>query len=297
MKFLVFGSVNIDHVYRLNHIVRGGETVSARQHEAIAGGKGLNQAIALARSGCPTWFAGAMGEDGRFLKELMGEAGIHTSLLRELPGPSGHAIIQVDDNGQNAIIVYGGANHQITPAMIDETLERFEAGDWLLMQNEISCGEYLLRRAAQRGLHTALNPSPEPGQLKKWPLEEAEWLLLNEIEGEELSGEKEPERMLNALLARCPNSHLVLTLGENGAHYADGAQHVCQSAFPVKAVDTTAAGDTFTGYFLSAIAEGKSAVGALKLAAAAAAIAVTRPGAAPSIPRLSEVTSFIENLA
>ena len=294
MRFLVFGSLNIDHVYEMPHLVREGETVAARGHKALAGGKGLNQAIALSRAGASVHFAGAVGEDGAFLKRMLEDGGVDAQNVRTLACPSGHAVIQVDECGRNAIIIYGGANREITPEMIDETLFSYGEGDWLLMQNEISCGEYLLKRAAERGLRVVLNPSPISRDMLSWPIEQADMLIFNEIEGCELTGRTEPDEILDALLARCPKSRLVLTLGENGAICADGERRLRQSAFPVKAVDTTAAGDTFTGYFLAAIAQEVSPAEAMKPACAAAAIAVSRPGATPSIPMAEEVKRMLE---
>ena len=294
MKFLVFGSLNIDHVYRLKQLVREGETVQASSHEALAGGKGLNQAVALSRAGQRVCFAGALGPDGDFLKRQLEEAGIDTKHLITVSDSTGHAVIQVDDAGRNSIIVFGGANHAVTPAMIEKTLSDFDPGDWLLMQNEISGGRTLLESAAKKGMRVAFNPSPDPAGARAWPLERAELLIFNELEGEELSGESEPEKMLDRLLDRCPKSRLVLTLGEKGSVFVDASRRLYQSAFPVRAVDTTAAGDTFTGFLLAALAKGESAAKALRTASAAAALAVSRPGATPSIPTADETEAFLK---
>lgn len=289
MKVLDFGSANIDHVYRLNHLVRNGETLSADDYRKNEGGKGFNQAVALAKAGREVFFAGAIGHDGLFLKERLEEYGVDTRYLRTLDAPTGHAVIQVDDGGNNSIILYGGANRRITEEMAAETLKEFGRGDVILLQNEISGGDVILREAARRGLRIALNPSPFTPDLLDWPLGQVEWFLLNEVEAGDMSGEREPDRMLDVLSARYPRSRFVLTLGEQGAVCAYGDRRVCQRAPSVKAVDTTAAGDTFTGYFLHALLGGGSVEEALLLAVRAAAVTVSRPGAAQSIPVMEEV--------
>ncbi|MBR4443170.1 MAG: ribokinase [Clostridia bacterium] len=293
MKTLVFGSVNIDHVYRLSHLVREGETISSGEYRKNEGGKGTNQAVALAKAGLEVWFAGAIGKDGQFMKDYLTSFGVNTDDLRTLDAPTGHAIIQVDEEGRNSIILYGGANRMITPEMIGETLSHFAAGDYVLLQNEISGGEEIIRQAAGRGMHVALNPSPVSEELLSWPLELVEWLILNEIEGADITGLTDTEAMLDELLRRYPNCRVVLTLGEMGSVYADGQRRVRQGIMPVDAVDTTAAGDTFTGYFLQTVLAGGSVEDALRTAAQAASIAVSRPGAGRSIPLKDEVRSAL----
>lgn len=290
MQALVYGSVNIDHVYQLPHFVREGETLSCDAYKRNEGGKGLNQAIALARAGQKARFAGAMGPDGAFLKEYLDASGVDTAHLRQLDAPTGHAVIQVDTAGRNSILLYSGANRMITRQMADETLAGFAAGDWLLMQNEISQGDYILSAASQKGMTIALNPSPITADLlNDWPLELADWFILNEIEGAEITGQKDEGDMLDDMLRRWPSCRVVLTLGSRGAMYADKSARLFQPAIQAKAVDTTAAGDTFTGYFLREIMAGASPQTALKTAAQAAAITVSRPGASRSIPAWDEV--------
>ena len=289
MKLLVFGSLNIDHVYQLPHFVRDGETIASTHYDRHSGGKGLNQAIALAKAGQDVCFGGAIGEDGKFLKDLLGEYGVDTQLIRTLDVPTGHALIQVDADGRNCIILFGGANQAITPEMIRETLGSLEAGDLILLQNEISHGDEIVREAAERGIQIALNPSPFTDELLKWPLDKVTWFILNEVEGADMTGETEPDRILDKMLERWPECKVVLTLGVQGSMYADQAQRIFQPAVKAHAVDTTAAGDTFTGYFLHAVLEGKDIDFALSEAASASAITVSRPGAAQSIPLLKEV--------
>ncbi|MGN0747954.1 MAG: ribokinase [Aristaeellaceae bacterium] len=289
---LVFGSMNIDHVYRMPHLVRAGETLSSGAYQRNPGGKGLNQAIALARAGMAVRFAGAIGQDGLFLRDYLASFGVDTSLVRVVEEPTGHAIIQLDENGQNAIVLYGGANQRITRDSIRDTLAGFGAGDCVLMQNEISLPDELVRQAKGRGMRVILNPSPMSDALPPL-MPQVDWLILNEVEGEDLTGCREPDAMLDALLARCPDCRVVLTLGAQGAVYADRFRRRCQPAFPVQAVDTTAAGDTFTGYFFQGVLSGKAVEEALRVAARASAIAVTRPGAGGSIPAMAEVEALL----
>lgn len=289
MKVLVFGSLNIDHVYRVPHLLRAGETLSSAAYQRNAGGKGLNQAIALARAGQRVSFAGCIGQDGIFLRDALAEEGVDVSPVWVTDTPTGHAVIQLDDRGSNAILLYGGANQCVSAEMMDKSLDGCERGDLVLMQNEISLMPEIIPAARKRGLQIALNPSPAVPAMRSWPLELVDWLLLNEVEGQDLTGASEPDEMLEKLLQRCPNCHVVLTLGADGAIYGDAYQRLRQEAIPVKAVDTTAAGDTFTGYFLHTVLSGGTPAQALSRAARAAAIAVGRPGASASIPRANEV--------
>ena len=289
MKLLDFGSLNIDHVYRLERMVREGETIAAGEYQKNAGGKGLNQAIALRKAGAEVFMAGAVGQEGGFLLQFLAEQGVDTRHVRTLDAPTGHALIQVDGEGRNCIIVYGGANRLITPEMADSILDSFAPGDYVLLQNEISPLGHILRSAHERGLRIIINPSPITQELLEAPLHLADWLILNETEGHELSGQTQADAILDALIKRYPGCRFVLTLGEAGSIYADSARRVKQPAFTVPAVDTTAAGDTFTGYFLESVMKGETVERALLRAAKASSITVSRPGAGQSIPCSDEV--------
>lgn len=288
-KALVIGSINIDKVYELEHIVRPGETVSSRKYRTAWGGKGLNQAIALSRGGADTALAGCVGApELEALTAVCAEAGVDAARIRARSVTTGHAIIQVDANGQNCIIVEPGANGTVDPDDIAAFLEGYGTGDILLTQNEISHMPEVLRAAHQKGLTVVLNPSPFSAEILSWPLECVDIFLVNEIEGEALSGESAPEKILDTLRRRFPRAAIVLTLGHDGAMYADKTERFSVPARRVTAVDTTAAGDTFTGYFLAMLLRGGTPKDAMEIAATAAAIAVTRPGAVPSIPWLEE---------
>lgn len=294
MKLLDFGSLNIDHTYQLPHLVRPGETLASDSYHKSEGGKGFNQAVALAKAGQEVYLAGAIGQDGLFLRDYLQELGVHTEHLCVLDVPTGHAMIQLDTEGQNCIILFGGTNGMITEAMIDEVLADFGAGDYLLLQNEISHVDSIICAAHAKGMHIILNPSPMSPELLTWPLELVEWFILNEIEGADITGKTQPEEMLDELLRRYPACHVVLTLGERGSVYADATQRIDQSIVPAHTVDTTAAGDTFTGYFIHALLQGEAIQQALKTAACASAITVSRPGAGRSIPAAEEVQAAMK---
>ena len=294
MKLLDFGSLNIDHTYQLPHLVRPGETLASDSYHKSEGGKGFNQAVALAKAGQEVYLAGAIGQDGLFLRDYLQELGVHTEHLCVLDAPTGHAMIQLDTEGQNCIILFGGTNGMITEAMIDEVLADFGAGDYLLLQNEISHVDSIICAAHAKGMHIILNPSPMSPELLTWPLELVEWFVLNEIEGADITGKTQPEEMLDELLRRYPACHVVLTLGERGSVYADATQRIAQSIVPAHTVDTTAAGDTFTGYFIHALLQGEAIQQALKTAACASAITVSRPGAGRSIPAAEEVQAAMK---
>lgn len=294
MKLLDFGSLNIDHTYQLPHLVRPGETLASDSYHKSEGGKGFNQAVALAKAGQEVYLAGAIGQDGLFLRDYLQELGVHTEHLCVLDAPTGHAMIQLDTEGQNCIILFGGTNGMITEAMIDEVLADFGAGDYLLLQNEISHVDSIICAAHAKGMHIILNPSPMSPELLTWPLELVEWFVLNEIEGADITGKTQPEEMLDELLRRYPACHVVLTLGERGSVYADATQRIDQSIVTAHTVDTTAAGDTFTGYFIHALLQGEAIQQALKTAACASAITVSRPGAGRSIPAAEEVQAAMK---
>ncbi len=291
MKVLSFGSLNLDYVYAMDHFVQAGETIAASDRSIHRGGKGLNQSVALALAGAETYHAGRIGQDGLMLRDWLVHNGVDVSLLEIDPVmPTGHAIIQVDRTGQNSIIILAGTNGSITEGFVDSMLESFGPGDWMLLQNETSCRDYAIRKAAEKGMKVALNPSPMTEELAASPaLADVSYFILNEIEGKAVTGETEPDEICRVMRERFPDSVVVLTLGGDGVVYDDGSKRLSHGIYPVKAVDTTAAGDTFAGYFLATLSNGGDPETALQRASKAAAIAVTRPGASDSIPTLQEV--------
>ena len=289
MKVLNFGSLNLDYVYQVDHIIIPGETMASKSRNTFCGGKGLNQSIALAKAGIPVYHAGMIGEGGEILLEACVKNGVKTDYIRKIDGPCGHTVIQVDKNGQNCIILFGGANRSITREFIDTVLADFEKGDILLLQNEINELDYVIDAAYEKGMMIILNPSPYDAALDACDLSKISLFLVNEIEGYQITGEKEPEKILEKMKELYPTAQIVLTLGGDGSVYQDETGIYHQGIFKVKAVDTTAAGDTFTGYFIYSILEGMPVKEGLELAAKASAIAVSRPGATDSIPLLEEV--------
>jgi ribokinase len=199
MKILNFGSLNIDYVYSVDHFVEPGETILANDLKTFCGGKGLNQSIAIARAGGEIYHAGCVGQDGQILLDKLNDHGVNTQYINMLPGPSGHAIIQVNRNGQNCIFLFGGANQKITKAFIDQVLANFEKGDILLLQNEINHMPYIMGEAHKKGLDIALNPSPISRSLVKYPLQFVKYFILNEIEGKKLSGQASPEKIVERI--------------------------------------------------------------------------------------------------
>lgn len=295
MKVLNFGSMNIDYVYQLPHIVKPGETISATALSVNDGGKGLNQSIAMSRAGVEVYHAGMVGKDGTDLVETCRKNGVHTEYIQTVETRTGNAIIQVNENGQNCIVLFPGANRANTKEHVDEVLSHFEKGDLVVLQNEINLIDYIVDRAYEKGMVIAMNPSPFDQAVLDCDLKKITYFFVNEIEGEMLTGEQEPQKIMDGVLAKYPKSRLILTLGSDGAWYADRKDRFYQEICKVKAIDTTAAGDTFSGYFLAAVLKGKTPQEALKTATAASGIAVSRKGAVPSIPTAEEVEKSLSH--
>ena len=291
MKILVFGSFNIDKVYTLPHLPARGETLYCENYEVHVGGKGLNQALALKKAGANVVVAGKVGADGAFLTGYLAENGIDISEIDNSGEYTGHTIIEVDPEGQNQMILFGGANREITESYCDEVLRRHADADLLLTQYETSCVEYMLRQAHARGIRTAVNPSPYVDAVKSLPFDCIDLLILNEFEGQQISGKTDVDEACRALYGLI-HGEIILTLGAEGAVYYNGGEMIRVPAFRVDAVDTTGAGDTFTGYCLRALLDGEPPAAALRIGAAASAIEVTRPGAAETIPARGEVERF-----
>ena len=305
MKILNFGSLNIDYVYRVAHILQPGETLKAGEMEVFPGGKGLNQSIAAARAGAEVYHAGMVGaEDGGFLLDVCRENQVNTDYIRRAEGKSGHTIIQVDDNAQNSILLYGGGNRKITEDFIGEVLAGFGKGDILVLQNEINLLDVVIDRAYEKGMKIVLNPSPFDEGLDGCDLSKVSVFLVNEIEAGLLAGgigeDREGSRkgcengedganLVDKILKKYPGAQAVVTMGAQGAFYGQGSFRHFQRSFPVKAVDTTAAGDTFTGYFVYGMMKGEAIEVIMERAAMAAAVAVSRKGAVPSIPKREEI--------
>ena len=293
MRALNFGSLNLDYVYSVEHFVQPGETLSALSRTVKAGGKGLNQSVALARAGVLPFHAGCMGTGGSMLKNLLEENGVNTEFLLPVPEAQGHTVIQVCPDGENSILLFGGSNRCIPEEHIRRVIGACSRGDWLILQNEINHLPLIVRLAAEKEMHIVLNPSPYNTALQQVDFSVLDWLLVNEIEAEQITGEKEPELVWKKLHSQYSRLSLLMTLGKQGsvAYQADGTAIKAhrEKAVVVQAVDTTAAGDTYTGYFLAGLMEGMPLPACMRLAGRAAAVSVTRPGAAESIPWRNEL--------
>lgn len=280
------GSINIDHVYRLDHLPRPGETV-AGSYSVGLGGKGANQSVAAARAGAVTRHLGAMGNGDDWVIERLRDAGVCTADLTRLPDEvTGHAIILLDAAGENSIVIHAGANRAIPHRRLRETLGRIANGDTLLMQNETSCQVEGARIARAAGAKVIYSPAPFEIAALRDVLPYVTILAMNEGEADQL---------LTALPGDPPVEGLLITRGGAGAEYRDlrAGTTYRQPAFPVQPVDTTGAGDTFAGYFAATLDRGDPIPEALRLAAAAAALKVTRRGAGDAIPSMPEVLDFI----
>ncbi|MDR5858663.1 ribokinase [Halomonas eurihalina] len=292
-----FGSINLDHFYRVPHLVRPGETLAGHDYRVGLGGKGANQSLAMARAGGRIRHWGRLGRNDAWAKELLAQAGVDTKTIALVDEPGGHAIIQVDDQGENAILLFPGANHGFSEATLDELIEAADPGDWLLAQNECNALAMVLERAHARGLNIAFNPAPMTEDVASLPLELCQLLFVNRGEAEELTGcaEGTPSKeLLDALADRLPATETVLTLGGEGAWYQHGETRRFQPPLPVTPRDTTAAGDTFIGYYLAARQAGMPTEACLERAATAAAIGVQRLGATESIPELADVEALLD---
>ena len=289
MKIINFGSLNVDYVYRLDHIVKPGETLASSEMQVNPGGKGSNQSVALKRAGADVWHAGMLGEDTAWMRERLEREGVdvrHVLISKEIHG--GHAIIQVDANGQNSIVLFGGANQAISAAQVEHVLMNAEQGDWLVLQNEINVTADVMAAGKAVGMKVCFNPAPFDEGVFGYPLEAVDLFILNEHEAAGLARkpvETPAEELLEVLSAAYPKAMVCVTLGEAGSVLWSAATGIVwQKAYPVKAVDTTAAGDTFTGYFLAELTRGASVQQAMDMAAKASSITVTKPGAMDSIP-------------
>lgn len=293
MKILVFGSLNIDHDYYVDHLMVPGETMAADSLVLAPGGKGLNQAIALAKAGIEVSLAGCIGPDGGLLEQTMASYHVDGRLLKHCTEPNGHAIITIDHHGANSIMIYGGANQQVDHDYVDMILAQYQAGDIIIVENEISEMPYLLQQAHAKGLIIAANPSPFDDKISQWPLKSIDWFFINETEGALLTGVTETNLIVEALPHMYPQSRFVLTLGSQGAVYVDANQNIKVPACHVKAVDTVGAGDTFMGYFVAGLYHQWPIEKCLKTASTAAALCVSRKGAASAVPTMAEVENAV----
>lgn len=289
MKVLCFGSANLDHVYKVDHFTVPGETQGCLEYNIKCGGKGVNQAIAMSLAGNDTYFAGIIGSDGGLLKDALVDKGVCIDYMKISNRPTGHAIIEVDQSGQNHILLYGGTNKEIDFEYIDEVLSHFSKGDIVVLQNEINNVPYIIERCYEKEMKIFFNAAPYDKTVQNYPIEKVTWLVVNETEGAALSNEEDYEKILQTLKQKYPHTHILFTMGKEGSRVLTDKEDVKVEALKVNAIDTTGAGDTYIGYFVRGIVEEMSLLETAQMATKASAIAVTRFGAVDSIPRYEEV--------
>lgn len=289
MTIYNLGSINIDHFYRVPHLVAPGETVAAEGYAVGLGGKGANQSVAASRAGAAVRHIGGIGPDCWPVARLQ-ELGVDCGFVQRLEQPTGHAIIAVDRAGENAIILHPGANRGFAPEGIAEALAGAGPADTLLIQNETAHQVMAARMARERGMRVIYSAAPFDVDAVREVLPHVTVLALNALEAEQLSD------ALGVDLDDLPVAEVLVTRGAQGAEWRDlrGGDRAVQPAFRVEAVDTTGAGDTFAGYFAAARDQEMTPQAALRLAAAAAAVKVTRAGTADAIPDRAEVDEFLK---
>lgn len=293
MKVLNLGSMNVDNVYKVDTFLLPGETKLSQELSLFCGGKGLNQSIAAVRAGNEVWHAGLIGEDGGMLLDKLKENGVNTSLIRQVPGKGGHTVIQVNSQGQNCILLYGGTNRMLTEEIIDGIFDAFGQDGAVLLQNEINLLPYVIETAHKRGLPIFFNAAPMDEQVHQCDLSLVDWLIVNEVEGQQLAGNCPEEEILSVLSRKYPHMSILLTLGSRGAVCLYAGKQYAIGICSVNAVDTTAAGDTFSGYFMYGVLHGLAIPDCLRLATAASALCVGRAGAADSVPLKAEVDAAL----
>ena len=299
---VVIGSINMDLVVRTPRMPLPGETLLGSDFHTIPGGKGANQTVAVARQGAAVKIVGCVGNDdfGQAQWRCLNAEGIDLSLLQvDAQQATGIAVIMIDQSGQNSIIVSAGANNAVSVAQIDAAKDAIAQAAMLICQLEVPVESvmYAIESAHHSQTPVLLNPAPAHHGLDLTLFEKVTYLILNESEAEALTGmgvnDVTSAKAAAMRLRDAGAKTVILTLGANGAIVAHGGELYHEAAVSVKAVDTTAAGDTFVGCFAVAISEGVSVPEAVRIATHASALSVTKLGAQPSIPTRQEVEQFI----
>lgn len=293
MKIFNYGSINIDHIYQVPHLVAPGETISSTAYQQVLGGKGANQSIALAKAGAVVKHIGRCHKADQWALEQMQQAGVNCELTQLVDQPSGHAIIQVDAQAENSIILFGGANQSFSTDDFEHALSSAEAGDYLLLQNECNDIEQMINIALERQLKVVFNPSPMISNIATFPIDKIAMLVVNEIEISQLLGQSfnSTQQIVTAVRTHYSDIDVIVTLGAKGAMWINSQECIQVDALKVEVVDTTAAGDTFLGFLLAAIAQGQSYKSALTIGCKASALAVQSMGASSSIPSMAQVSA------
>lgn len=283
MTVFCLGSINVDHVYRVPHLVGPGETLAADSLTTMLGGKGANQSIAAALGGAKVHHIGAIGPDGGWTLSALQGFGVETAYVAQLDVPTGHAIISVDPQGENAILLFAGANVAQDEGAIRDALAQAGPGDTLLLQNETSHQEFAAELALAKGMRVIYSAAPFDAQAVRAVLPFVSVLVVNAVEAAQLASE--------GVAVSCP---MIVTLGADGAEYRPvSGETVTVPAYPVTPVDTTGAGDCFIGSVVSALEQGEDIKAALRYGAAASALQVKRPGTSEAMPKRDEVLAFM----
>ncbi len=278
------GSINLDHVYQVRHLPAPGETLTADAYSVGLGGKGANQSVASARAGAQTFHIGSVGAEGDWAVSELVRYGVDTRHILRGAVPSGHAIINVDAQAENTIILFAGANRAITETQVGAALAHATAADSILMQNETSVQAETARLAASKGMRVVYSAAPFEIEAVRLVLAHVSLLVMNEVEAAQLRAE----------LGALPEMDVIITKGAQGAEWISrGTEPLFVPAFRVEPVDTTGAGDTFIGTLVAALDAGLDRPAAMRRASAASAIQVTRAGAAQAIPTAAEVDAFL----
>ena len=280
------GSINADIVYSVPHIPSPGETLASTGRAVFLGGKGANMSVAAARAAARVAHIGAVGADGRWAVERLLEYGVDTRHIVEIDVETAQAIIAVDTNGENSIILHQGANVQIPAHVLEQALTQAETGDTLVFQNETNLQVQAAKLAAKMGLRVAYAAAPFDSGAVMAVLPYLDFLILNEVEAAQLKDST------GQGLQDIPVKDVIVTLGVKGATWFGPDGPIDVPAHKVTPTDTTGAGDTFTGYVLAGLDRGQPMLQAMQMASIAAAIMVTRRGAADVIPELADVQSF-----
>ena len=289
-RVLNFGSINIDYIYKVPSFVTPGETLSSLSLHTGLGGKGANQSAAIANAGVAVEHFGRISKQDAWAVEKMAGLGVGVANIELVNEPSGHAIIQVDPNGENAIVLHGGANKSFELGQFSDTISALNGGDYLLMQNECNLLSQAFDLARQHKLKIVFNPAPMNHVVSSLPLHEVDILIINQIEAEAISGYKDLDDIIRVMTKKAPHTMLVITLGSKGAVLVSAGNKIFAHTAAKKVVDTTAAGDTFVGYFVAGLVDGLDEGEALDRACQAGAITVSRSGAIDSIPLLQELS-------
>ncbi|WP_085906864.1 ribokinase [Kiloniella majae] len=288
------GSINVDHVYRVPYFVKPGETLPSKSYQRVLGGKGANQSVALARAGENVKHIGVIGDDHTWIIEELQFSKVDTSSIEVGSVATGHALIQVDDNAENCILLFSGANHELDINSLSDKLTGFEKGGWVLFQNEMPNLNQMISLVKEMGARVAVNPAPFDDAAKAIDYDLVDLLIVNDLEAEELAKTK-GHGDLGKLAELCPV--VIITRGTQGAICYSGDETIEVPAFKVDAVDTTGAGDTFVGYVLSSVVQELPLKEAMQRASAASALAVTKAGASVAIPTSAEVDQFLNTMS